>query len=81
MMLRSERYRHFNQRPIGDVRKDSQALLALTTDSRDTVTATLEAGIQAGGNPEPSPPNIMASWSIVRLKTPMAMSGKSSRWI
>lgn len=55
MLLTYKSYSQFTQRPIGDARKESQALLAITTDSRDAVTATIEAGIKAGGKPDPNP--------------------------
>ena len=41
MLLTHEHYRQFTQRPIGDARRESQALLALSVDSRDAVNATL----------------------------------------
>ena len=41
MLLTHEHYRQFTQRPIGDARRESQALLALSADSRDAVNATL----------------------------------------
>jgi hypothetical protein len=33
MLMTHERYRTFTQRPIGDARRESQALIALSTDS------------------------------------------------
>ncbi len=41
MLLTRDRYRQFTARPIGDARRESQALLALTVDSRDAVDTTL----------------------------------------
>ena len=37
MLLTHAHYRQFTQRPIGDARTKSQALLALSVDSRDAV--------------------------------------------
>jgi predicted lactoylglutathione lyase len=55
MLLTHERYRRFTTRPIGDARRESQALLALTVDSRDAVDATLARAVAAGGGADPNP--------------------------
>lgn len=55
MLLTHERYRGFTQRPIGDARRESQALLALTVDRRDAVDATLARATAAGGRADPNP--------------------------
>ena len=55
MLLTHERYREFTQRPIGDARRDSYALLALSADSRDAVNETLSRAISAGGRADPNP--------------------------
>ena len=55
MLLTHEHYRQFTQRPIGDARRESQALLALTAESRDAVNATLEKAASAGGRADPNP--------------------------
>ena len=55
MLLTRDRYRQFTARPIGDARRESQALLALTVDSRDAVDATLTRTIAAGGRADPNP--------------------------
>ena len=55
MLLAHDRYREFTQRPIGDARRESQALLALTMDSRHDVDATLERAAAAGGRADPNP--------------------------
>lgn len=56
MLLTHDRYRHFTKRPIGDARRDSQALLALTVHQRDAVNETLTRAIAAGGGSDPNPP-------------------------
>lgn len=56
MLLTHERYREFTQRPIGDARRESQALIALSVDSRDAVDAILERAVAAGGRADPNPP-------------------------
>ena len=37
MLLTHDHYRNFTQRPIGDARRESQALIALSIDTRDGV--------------------------------------------
>ena len=55
MLLTHEHYRRFTQRPIGDARRESQALLALSVNSRDAVDATLAQATNAGGGADPNP--------------------------
>jgi len=55
MLLTHEHYRQFTQRPIGDARRESQALLALSADSRDAVNTTLAQAAAAGGHADPNP--------------------------
>jgi uncharacterized protein len=56
MLLTYEHYRRFIQRPIGDARRESHAVLALSVESRDAVDATLAQATNAGGAADPSPP-------------------------
>jgi predicted lactoylglutathione lyase len=56
MLLTHDHYRQFTQRPIGDARRESQAMIALTTESRDAVNAVLEKAVAAGGLADPNPP-------------------------
>jgi uncharacterized protein len=55
MLLTHEHYRQFTQRPIGDARRESQALIALSSESRDAVNATLTQAAAAGGRADPNP--------------------------
>ena len=55
MLLTHERYPQFTQRPIGDARTESQALLTLSVDSRDAVDATIARATAAGGGADPNP--------------------------
>ena len=55
MLLTHEHYRQFTKRPIGDARRESQALLALSAESRDAVNATLAQATAAGGRADPNP--------------------------
>jgi predicted lactoylglutathione lyase len=42
MLLTYDHYRMFTQRPIGDARRESQALIALSAESREAVNETLK---------------------------------------
>ncbi|HEY5299392.1 MAG TPA: VOC family protein [Acetobacteraceae bacterium] len=55
MLLTHAHYRQFTQRPIGDARRESQTLLALSVDSREAVDATLTRAVAAGGRADPNP--------------------------
>jgi uncharacterized protein len=55
MLLTHAHYSQFTQRPIGDARRESQALLALSVESRDAVNATLSQATAAGGGADPNP--------------------------
>lgn len=55
MLLTHDHYRIFTARPIGDARKESQALIALSAETRAAVDATLEKIVAAGGRPDPNP--------------------------
>ena len=55
MLLTHDHYRRFTERPIGDARRESQALIALSSESRDAVNATLARASAAGGRADPNP--------------------------
>jgi len=55
MIMTHERYRQFTKRPIGDARRESYALLALSVDTRDAVDATVTRATAAGGRADPNP--------------------------
>jgi uncharacterized protein len=55
MLLTHDHYREFTKRPIGDARRESQALLALSVDNRDAVDTTLTRAAAAGGGADPNP--------------------------
>jgi len=55
MLLTHDRYGDFSRRPIGDARRDSQALFAISVDDRDAVNATIERAAAAGGRADPNP--------------------------
>jgi predicted lactoylglutathione lyase len=55
MLLTHEHYSQFTKRPIGDARRESQALLGLTAESREAVNAMLAKAEAAGGRADPNP--------------------------
>jgi predicted lactoylglutathione lyase len=55
MLLSHDRYADFTKRPIGDAKKNSYALIALSADSRDDVNATVTKAAAAGGRADPNP--------------------------
>lgn len=55
MLLTHAHYRDFSRRPIGDARRESQVLLALSVESREAVDATLARAAAAGGHADPNP--------------------------
>ena len=54
MLLTHAKFASFTSRPIGD-RSTVHALLCLSCESKAAVLAQLEAAIQAGGTPDPTP--------------------------
>ncbi|MGR9327470.1 VOC family protein (plasmid) [Rhizobium leguminosarum] len=55
MLLTHDHYKEFTKRPIGDARRDSQAMIVLTVGDRDSVDATLASAVAAGGRADPNP--------------------------
>ena len=55
MLLTHGHYGQFTKRPIGDARRESQTLIALSADSRDAVDATVARVAAAGGKIDPNP--------------------------
>src|SRR5579864_1091717 len=55
MLLTHEHYREFTSRPIGDARRESQALLALSVESREAVDGAIASATSAGGRADPNP--------------------------
>lgn len=49
MLLTEERFRGFSQRPLGDRTRETNALFALSVDSRAEVDAMLAKAVAAGG--------------------------------
>ncbi|MBV2183926.1 MAG: VOC family protein [Rhizobium sp.] len=55
MLLTHDRYGQFTTRPIGDARAHSQALLALSVETREGVDSAIAATVAAGGRADPNP--------------------------
>ena len=55
MLLTYDKFRQFTPRPIADAKVGSQVLLALSADSRESVDATVERAVIAGGAADPAP--------------------------
>ena len=55
MLMTHERYGQFTKRPIGDARRESQTLIALSSESRAAVDATLARAVASGGRADPNP--------------------------
>ena len=56
MVMTHDRYGDFTKRPIGDAKRDSFALIAISVDSREDVDATVKRAAAAGGRADPNPP-------------------------
>lgn len=50
MLLTHAKFKEFSARPIPDPKEQTQALYALSRDSREEVDAIAEAGLKAGGS-------------------------------
>lgn len=55
MLLTHDKFSQFTPHPIADAHKGSEVLLCLSSDSRESVDATIERGVAAGGTADPAP--------------------------
>jgi len=55
MLLTHAHYNQFTARPIGDAKRESHMLLALTAGSKDEINALIDNGAAAGGRADPNP--------------------------
>ena len=55
MLLTTDRFAEFSKRPSGDPRKETNALFAISVDSRDEVDALVKKALAAGGSPAAEP--------------------------
>ena len=69
MLLNRERFAGFSKRPMGDSRKETNALFALGVNSREEVDAMVRKAVAAGGSlaVEPQDHGFMYGWSFYDL--------------
>ena len=66
MLLTRERFEGFSKRPVGDSRTETNALFAISVDSRAQVDAVVQQALAAGGSPaaDPQDHGFMYGWSF-----------------
>ncbi|MDQ3697771.1 MAG: VOC family protein [Gemmatimonadota bacterium] len=69
MLLRKERFEGFSKRPLGDPRKETNALFALSVNSREEVDEMVKKAVAAGGSHavDPQDHGFMYGWSFYDL--------------
>jgi predicted lactoylglutathione lyase len=69
MLITGERFKDFSKRPVGDPRKETNALFAISVNSRDEVDALVNKAVAAGGShaADPQDHGFMYSWSFYDL--------------
>jgi predicted lactoylglutathione lyase len=69
MLLNRERFTGFSKRPLGDPRKETNAMFALSVDSRVEVDAMVKKAVAAGGSyaVDPQDHGFMYGWSFYDL--------------
>src|SRR5215469_3017385 len=55
MILTHDKFSQFTPKPIVDAKKESEVLLSLSAESRESVDSTIERAVAAGGAADPSP--------------------------
>jgi len=69
MLLTKERFAGFSKRPVGDPRRETSALFALSVNSREEVDAMVNKAVTAGGSHavDPQDHGFMYGWSFYDL--------------
>jgi predicted lactoylglutathione lyase len=69
MLVTTERFKDFSKRPVGDAQKETNALFAVSVDSREQVDAFVKKAINAGGSraADPQDHGFMYLWSFYDL--------------
>lgn len=69
MLLARDRFTGFSKRPVGDPRKETNALFAISVNSRADVDALVKKAIAAGGShaADPQDHGFMYGWSFYDL--------------
>ena len=55
MLLTGERFKEFSKRPVGDARRETNALFAISVDGRAQVDEVVRKALAAGGSPAADP--------------------------
>jgi uncharacterized protein len=66
MLLTTDKFKEFSKRPVGDPQKETNALFAISVNSRDEVDALVKKALAAGGSPaaDPQDHGFMYGWSF-----------------
>src|SRR5688572_27528854 len=69
MLVTPERFKDFSKRPVGASRKETNALFAISVDSRDDVDTLVNKAVAAGGShaADPQDHGFMYMWSFYDL--------------
>lgn len=69
MLLTTERFKDYSKRPVGDAQKETNALFAISVDSRAEVDALVNKALAAGGShaADPQDHGFMYAWSFYDL--------------
>jgi predicted lactoylglutathione lyase len=69
MLLTKDRFADFSKRPMGDPRRETNALLAISVESREEVDAMVKKAVAAGGSHavDPQDHGFMYGWSFYDL--------------
>ncbi|MCC3380175.1 VOC family protein [Paenibacillus farraposensis] len=69
MLLEEERFKEFTTKEISDATKSTEAIIALSVESRAEVDELVHKALQAGGKPsnEPQDHGFMYGWSFQDL--------------
>jgi predicted lactoylglutathione lyase len=55
MLITPEKFKEFSRRPVGDSHKETNALFAISVNSRAEVDALVEKALATGGSPAADP--------------------------
>ena len=69
MLLNKDRFTGFSKRPLGDPRRETNALFAISVNSREEVDAMVKKAVAAGGSyaVDPQDHGFMYGWSFYDL--------------
>jgi predicted lactoylglutathione lyase len=69
MLLTPEKFKEFSKRPVGDPRKETSALFAISVNGREEVDALVKRALAVGGShaADPQDHGFMYAWSFYDL--------------